>query len=182
MLYEGIDFANIQKNIGHCYVADDGNTLQAEPNRDHSQELKLRAVDCPLGVCFGFSGLLAGNLPQDIGGDGYKTRTTERWLRNHATNYQTNRRWQNRTPAENAEFARVSYFNGGAHVQSAAGLQIVPACIAWLSAELSADLEPAQRLLVAGAARRGESEIIEAHPVCCFTPLSRESIKLHLTD
>lgn len=165
MIYEGIDFANTETNLSHCYVSDDGQALQVLlvlPNeREHIQR---RAIDCPLGVSLGLTQLLQGHLPPDVGNDGHKTRETERWLRGHAAAYQTNQLWLDRSDAEREQYPRRSYFNGGAHVQSAAGLQIVPACIAWLLQQIARDADPNQRLAVASAARRGEAPIIEAHP------------------
>lgn len=168
MIYEGIDFANIQNNVGRCYVADNGHELHVLPVvPDPNIKLTRRAVDCPLGVSSGFTDLIQGHLPSDDGEDGYKTRKTERWLREYAAQYRTNQLWRERGEADRAQFPRPSYFNGGAHVQSAAGLQIVPDCIAWLYRELrelAHNAEAGQRLAAAGDARRGEGMIIEAHP------------------
>ncbi|MEQ8854776.1 DUF429 domain-containing protein [Gimesia sp.] len=165
MIYEGIDFAHIQANLGRCYVSDDSQALQVlltGPNKP--EDIQRRAIDCPLGVSWGLTQLVQGHLPPDLGGDGYKTRETERWLRNHATMYQTNQLWRARSNAEREQYPRASYFNGGSHVQSAAGLQIVPACLAWLLQQIAPDAKPNQRLAAASAARRGEGLIIEAHP------------------
>lgn len=165
MIYEGIDFANIELNQGHCYVSDDGQLLQVSlASPDEDALIQRRAIDCPLGVSKGFTQLIQGYLPPDIGNDGYKTRETERWLRGHAAAYESNQLWLNRGDVERDQYPRRSYFNGGAHVQSAAGLQIVPACIAWLFQQLAPDGQPDQRLAAASAARRGEGSIIEAHP------------------
>jgi hypothetical protein len=164
VIYEGIDFANQQRNVGYCYVVDDGRTLRVLLEHPEKGEIRRRAVDCPLGVGAGFSRLLVGDLTNDHGNDGYKTRYTERWLRAQVPGYQTNQRWLGRNADERREFPRASYFNGGSHVQPAAGLQIVPACLDWLLRELALDLPPEDRLAAAAAARRGEATVIEAHP------------------
>ncbi len=164
MIYEGIDFANEQKSVGWCFVLDDGQTLRVLLERPENGEVRRRAVDCPLGVNAGFFRLLGGVLTDDHGNDGYKTRYTERWLRAHVAGYRTNQRWLGRSADDRRKFPRRSYFNGGSHVQPAAGLQIVPACLDWLLRELAVDQLPQDRLAAATAARRGEATVIEAHP------------------
>jgi len=163
-IYEGIDFANKEDNIGRCYLVDDGRTLRLRPDASKIEHVKRVAVDCPFGTSFGFQQLLSGNRPADAGGDGFKTRETERWLRTHVRNYAINQRWLGRSELEREEFPRASFFNGGSHVQPTLGLQIVPACVAWLMEQLLPDGDPTDRYRALCAARKGESSIVEAHP------------------
>jgi hypothetical protein len=165
VIYEGIDFASVEANLGHCYVSDDGQALNVLFAVQHETgAIRRRAIDCPLGVSHGLTQLVQGHLPPDVGNDGYKTRETERWLRGHAAAFHTNQLWLNRSDTEREQYPRPSYFNGGAHVQSAAALQIVPACIAWLLQQIAPNATQNQRLSAAKDARRGEGAIVEAHP------------------
>ena len=165
MLFHGIDFANRDKNIGRCWLQDDGVSLQLRLQQPVEEEKDTRtAVDCPFGTSRGFGRLLQGLLPPDEGNDGYKTRETERWLRRHIGEFDSHQKWRDRTDAEKKLFPRRNYYHPTAHVQSTLGLQIVPQCLAWLMKTLCPDTEPDIRLELLASARRGDAHIVEAHP------------------
>lgn len=161
-VYEGIDFAINEENIGRCYVIDDGQQLTTTFTRPDEHAIVRTAVDCPLGTTTGFLSLLQGDLPPDDG-NGFQLRRTEIWLRDTLRNYQTNQRWRNRDDAERKLFPRP-YFHPTQHVQPTLGLQIVPACIHWLFEKLAPDGTAEERLAAVAHARRGEASIVEAHP------------------
>jgi hypothetical protein len=58
MLYEGIDFASKDVNIGRCRLVDDGETLQLQLAFAEEEQIKRTAVDCPFGTSLGFQQLL----------------------------------------------------------------------------------------------------------------------------
>jgi hypothetical protein len=162
--YEGIDFANKERNVGRCCLHDDGRRLIASFESPETPVFARSAVDCPLGTSAGFHTLLSGDLPEYQSRDGFKTRTTERWLRDQLATYATNQRWRDRNRDEKDRFPRRSYFNRSQHVQPTLRLEIVPACLDWLVRQLVANGTKDQRLEALAEARRGEARIVEAHP------------------
>jgi hypothetical protein len=164
--YEGIDFANHKANHGECVLQDDGTSLRAFFRQHRPTDIRFArtAVDCPFGTSKGFEAGLRGEILQDDGKDGFKTRVTERWLRDRVSEFRTNQDWRTRDREARATFPRASYFNGGSHIQPSVGLVIVPELLHWLANRLAPGGRVADRLISMKAARRGDGPIIEAHP------------------
>ncbi|MBI3200081.1 MAG: DUF429 domain-containing protein [Myxococcales bacterium] len=159
-VFHGIDFANVEAHHGQCWLVDDGTTLTA---RFNPQEPVVRtAVDCPFGTSQGFEALLKGEItePSD---DGFKTRATERLMRKHVAAFTTNAEWRAQDTKTRKALDRVSFFNGGAHVQPSVGLVIVPEFLDWLMGRLGGD-STTERLKRVREARLGEGPVVEAHP------------------
>jgi len=161
-VFLGIDFANIEAHHGQCWLTDDGAVLRAA-FADPRQEPVMTAVDCPFGTSTGFAGLLRGELPGDNGDDGFKTRFTERLMRQHVAAFTINADWKAHDTKVRKALERVSFFNGGAHVQATLGLVIVPAMLDWLMRRLGGG-SGAERLAGLATARRSEGPVLEAHP------------------
>src|SRR5438105_627574 len=84
--------------------------------------IEKTAVDCPFGTTNGFFMLLRGGVTDDAYLDGFKTRTTEQWLRQHLWDYETNGWWMKLSGIRKPQL----YVNKTAHVKPTLGLQIVP--------------------------------------------------------
>ena len=152
--FKGIDFANRQKNIGECYLEVIGQTLVAHFDKKDEQPEQI-GVDCPFGTSLGFFRLLQYQTPRHKSGDAYKTRHTERWLREHLWNYQTNEHWR-----DNVADDPKQYVNKTAHVQPTLGLQIVPGFLEWFQDEVgNARFGDSIK-----ASRRGDNTFVESHP------------------
>jgi len=167
--YLGIDFANIEKNVGNCLIDDDGQTLSARftDKVPHVSEVRLTAIDCPLGTSQGFEMGLRGEL-SDVSEDGWKTRLTERTLRSVVEAYATNQAWktakgQLRTKAARAQYSGP-YFHPTSHIQPSVGMVIVPALLQFVGRQLCPDGKPDRRLEAIREARAGNGPIVEAHP------------------
>ena len=94
--------------------------------------------------------------------DVFKSRATERLLREVVSDFRVNREWQRRSKSEREKFSRASFFNGGSHIQPAVGMVIVPELLAWLADRAGARTD--ERLTAMRQARLGEGPILEAHP------------------
>jgi hypothetical protein len=82
--YMGIDFANLDTNIGRCRLSVDPKkkTLIPSTTTQDPTAADYVAVDCPFGTSEGFFRLLNGQVPEECTWDpGLKTRHTENWLR-----------------------------------------------------------------------------------------------------
>ncbi len=168
--FKGIDFANRQQNIGICYLAVTDQTLTAHFN-DSDPEVEWTGIDCPFGTSVGFSQLLLNQAPTYESGDGYKTRRTERWLRSHLWEYETNTYWR-----KNVASDPQHYVNKTAHVQPTLGLQIVPGFLDWFRNEVS----DAMFRDAIEAARRGDNAFLESHPrVFLYSAIEQIWRKLH---
>ena len=144
-----------------CWLTDDGSALEATFAAPQSTPNRT-AVDCPFGTTAGFEALLRGEMPTNDHDDGFKTRATDRLLRQHIAAYKTNQDWRQREGKERRD--RASYFNGGSHVQPTVGLQIVPAFLYWLGRELAPDAPREVRLRHLQEARLANGPVVEAHP------------------
>lgn len=160
-IFHGIDFANKKANHGKCWLSDDGASLTATFSPPSTGATRT-AVDCPLGTTLAFTRLLAGEVAKNETTDVFKSRATERLMRDLVSDYQTNRDWQERPKTERKRFPRASYFNGGSHVQPAVGMVIVPEALAWLADGAGSEKEA--RLNAMRRARLGQGPIVEAHP------------------
>lgn len=187
--YRGFDYANIREHRGICVVSDDGTTLRAHfgnaiPN---DAPISKEAVDCPFGTTRGFEAGLRGECCDDSYGDGYKTRATEQWLRQHVRGFAINSDWRRRTKDQKKRFPRASFYNSASHVQPSLGLVIVPEFLHWLANEVSTSKSAEHRLKRLAEARCGEGPIVEAHPrVFMYSALERirrsEPVPLKVLD
>lgn len=160
-VFHGIDFANIKAHHGQCWLVDDGAVLRASFVEARGP-VTTTAVDCPFGTTEGFESLLRGDLPS-MSKDGFKTRGSERLMRAHVACFTINSEWKGHDADVRKALERVSFFNGGAHVQPTVGLVIVPAFLDWLMQRLGG-ASTTERLDRIRAARRGEGPVVEAHP------------------
>jgi Protein of unknown function (DUF429) len=154
--YMGIDFANIDTNIGRCKLSVDFERRALTPSiaADEPTASDYVAIDCPFGTSEGFFKLLSGQVPNACEWDaGLKTRQTENWLRRVLWEYSTNYYWRSLDVREPQH-----YVNQTAHVQPSVGLVIVPAFLRWVMC--SHKLTPAQLV----DARSGNGRLVEAHP------------------
>ena len=167
--YLGIDFANIEQNVGRCLIDDDGHTLRARFAEElpHISEVKLTAIDCPLGTSQGFEMSLRGELCP-VSEDGWKTRLTETKLRSVVEAYTTNQAWKVAKEQLRSKTARAlysgPYFHPTSHIQPSVGMVIVPALLQFLGRQLCPDGQPERRLEAIRQARTGKGPIVEAHP------------------
>lgn len=160
-IFAGIDFAIHEDNEGTCWLEDDGEVLRLGLGEPPSPAERT-AIDSPLGTSYGFSAILRGCVPNDVGGDGYLSRQTERWLRGTIKGYATTRA-ASRGTTRLARHRKVAYFRETGHVQPTVRMFTVPKALAWLLNRL--DLKtPAERLQALVDARTGLGPIIEAHP------------------
>jgi len=151
--FKGIDFASRADNVGLCYLEVADRTLTVH-HEDRQESFEGTGIDCPFGTSLGFWKLLCNEDPGHSE-DGFKTRHTERWLRNHLSQYQTNGYWQHRVAA-NPQL----YLNQTAHVHPAVGFQIIPGFLDWFRNQVG----DSQFGAAIRAARRGENASVEAHP------------------
>lgn len=160
--FHGIDFANKKKNVGHCWLVDDGATLTASFIHRGDFEATRTAIDCPFGTTVAVERLLRGEIAKNRKPDVFKSRHTERLMREVISNYQVNLDWKNRSIDERKQFPRASFFNGGSHVQPTVGLVIVPECLAWLQDRVGDGREERREEL--RRARLGTGRVVESHP------------------
>jgi len=152
--FRGIDFAGLEDNTGRCDLEVTG-TMLTPHFGDDRREVEMTGIDCPFGSSLGFTRLLMGQDPGYASHDGYKTRHTERWLREHLWAYRTNEHWRDNV-ANNPQ----QYVNQTAHVQPTLGLQIVPGFLDWFRTQVGNGAF--QNAIT--ASRRGENAYVEAHP------------------
>ncbi len=166
--YEGIDFANGVDRIGRCFLLDGEDSLTVAVDKPSQGVCVKAAIDCPLGTTIGFAKLLGGELPPEHTG-GFKSRTTEQWLRDQVAAYQTTILWKNKNNRKKKterepRYKGVAYFNPTGHVQPTVEMCIVPECLWWLGRRLAPEGEPKDRLNAFIAARKGDGPVVEAHP------------------
>jgi hypothetical protein len=153
--FKGIDFANQADANVTCYLEVENGVLKAHPDDGH-EPVERTGIDCPFGISLGFWRLLTGAAPGPFH-DHFKTRHTERWLREllSGREYQANRYWR-----DNVHRAPQLYFNQTGHVHPAAGFQIIPGFLDWFRREIGDECFDATMK----ASRRGESGYVEVHP------------------
>lgn len=161
--YEGIDLANGLDNLGRCFLCDDGQRLTVEIEEPGTLIMRT-AIDCPFGTTEGFEKLLHGDWPTEQPIDGFKSRKTELWLKDHVEHYRIVQRWRGRTEQEREQHPDEAFFNRGGHIQPTLRMSIVPECLWYIANRFNKELPVEKRKQNLVDARRGDGPWVEAHP------------------